>query len=201
MPAPEEEYVLIQMATLNAMIGKTLCPIFHEQYLAVDRDTRLGLAVKMVLICRSCGTASSHWSSERKEGARVFDVNVRSVQAIRSTGKGPTAINDFWTVMNVLRKELHQNTYQRHLKNVIKPAAEVPAQTVLTDAVQAVKNTYEEIEVNFTKNITVVYDGTWLTRGHSSHIGVGCVIEFYTGQVIDCTVLSNFCLGCNTRAT
>lgn len=196
MPAPEEEYVLMQMTALNAMIGKTLCPICHEQDLAVDRDTRLGLAVKMVLICRSCGTASSHWSSERKEDARVFDENVRSVQAIRCIGKGPTAINDFWAVMNVSHRGLHQKTYQRHLKNVIKPAAKVAAQTVLTDAVQAVKNTYEEMEVNFTKNITVVYDGTWLTRGHSSHIGVGCVIEFYTGLVIDCTVLSNFCLGC-----
>ncbi|KAH7951164.1 hypothetical protein HPB52_005887 [Rhipicephalus sanguineus] len=69
MTAPEdEEYVLFLMAALNAMIGKTLCPICHEQDLAVDQDTRLGLAVKMVLRCRSCGTASSHWSSSRKEG-------------------------------------------------------------------------------------------------------------------------------------
>ncbi|KAH7956768.1 hypothetical protein HPB52_012553 [Rhipicephalus sanguineus] len=69
MTAPEdEEYVLIQIGALNAMIGKTLCPICHERDLAVDRDTRLGLAVKMVLRCCSCSTASSHWSSSTKEG-------------------------------------------------------------------------------------------------------------------------------------
>ncbi|KAH9384883.1 hypothetical protein HPB48_026913 [Haemaphysalis longicornis] len=53
------------------------------------------------------------------------------------------------------------------------------------------------MEVTLSKNITVVYDGPWLTRGHASHIGVGCVIEFYTGLVLDCAVLSNFCLGCS----
>lgn len=41
-----------------------------------------------------------------------------------------------------------------------------------------------------------VYDGTWLTRGHTSHIGVGTVIEFYTGLVLNCAVLSNRCHGC-----
>lgn len=35
-----------------------------------------------------------------------------------------------------------------------------------------------------------------MTSGHASHIGVGTVIEFYTGLVVDCVVLSNYCHGC-----
>ncbi|KAH9361619.1 hypothetical protein HPB48_001496 [Haemaphysalis longicornis] len=35
-----------------------------------------------------------------------------------------------------------------------------------------------------------------MTRGHSSHIGVGVVIELFTGLVLDFVVLSNFCAGC-----
>lgn len=35
-----------------------------------------------------------------------------------------------------------------------------------------------------------------MTRGHSSHIGVGTVIELFGGYVIDYVVLSSFCLGC-----
>ncbi|KAH7985521.1 hypothetical protein HPB52_025590 [Rhipicephalus sanguineus] len=35
-----------------------------------------------------------------------------------------------------------------------------------------------------------------MTQGRSSHIGVGCIIELYTGLVIDHVVYSNFCLGC-----
>ncbi|KAH9380280.1 hypothetical protein HPB48_022991 [Haemaphysalis longicornis] len=41
-----------------------------------------------------------------------------------------------------------------------------------------------------------MFDGTWMTRGRLSHIGVGCIIEVYTGLVIDHVVLFNFCLGC-----
>ncbi|GFY11170.1 uncharacterized protein TNCV_4471561 [Trichonephila clavipes] len=34
-------------------------------------------------------------------------------------------------------------------------------------------------------DIDVTFDGTWLTRGHSSQIGVGCVIDLLTGFVMD----------------
>lgn len=44
-----------------------------------------------------------------------------------------------------------------------------------------------------------MFDGTWMTKGRLSHIGVGCIIEVYTGLVIDHVVLSNFCLGCTIR--
>ena len=48
-------------------------------------------------------------------------------------------------------------------------------------------------------DISVSYDGTWMTRGHRSHIGVGFVIECDTGFVIDFEVLSNFCLACKLK--
>lgn len=38
-----------------------------------------------------------------------------------------------------------------------------------------------------------------MTRGHTSHIGVGIVIEVDTGMVIDFKVLSNFCQVCHAR--
>ena len=46
-------------------------------------------------------------------------------------------------------------------------------------------------------NIEVSFDGTWLTRGHRSHIGVGFVIEVYTGIIIDVIVLCNYCRYCD----
>lgn len=46
--------------------------------------------------------------------------------------------------------------------------------------------------------IGVGYDGTWLTRGHKSHIGTGFVIDMETGFVLDYEVLSNFCKACST---
>lgn len=159
-------------------------------------ETRLGLAVKMTLRCSACGAAEAQWSSPREEGSRAFEVNLRSVQAIKSIGKGATALTDFWSVMNVSYRGLHQKTFQGHLKAKFGPAANKSATNVCADAAEAVKGVYADMDPTYTKNITVIYDGTWMTRGHSSHIGVGAVIEFYSGLVLDFVVLSNYCHGC-----
>lgn len=34
-------------------------------------------------------------------------------------------------------------------------------------------------------DVDVSFDGSWLTRGHKSHIGIGTVIECNTGLVLD----------------
>ncbi|KAK3889502.1 hypothetical protein Pcinc_006474 [Petrolisthes cinctipes] len=47
--------------------------------------------------------------------------------------------------------------------------------------------------------IIVSYDGTWMTRGHYSHIGVGFVVEVDTGFIVDKEVISNFCQVCSNR--
>ncbi|GFS55285.1 uncharacterized protein TNCV_1626291 [Trichonephila clavipes] len=39
-------------------------------------------------------------------------------------------------------------------------------------------------------DIGVSYDGSWLTREHTTNIGVGCVIDLLTGFVIDYEVMS-----------
>ena len=44
--------------------------------------------------------------------------------------------------------------------------------------------------------IGVSYHESWQKRGHSSHNGIGIVIDFITGLPIDYEVLSNFCLKC-----
>ena len=45
-------------------------------------------------------------------------------------------------------------------------------------------------------NIDVSFDGTWLTRGHKSHIGAAFVIDIPSGLAVDFEVLSNFCRLC-----
>ena len=48
-------------------------------------------------------------------------------------------------------------------------------------------------------NVMVSYDGTWHKRGHTSHTGVGMIIDVFTGLVLDYEVLSNFCQHCAAR--
>lgn len=48
-------------------------------------------------------------------------------------------------------------------------------------------------------DIDVSFDGTLMTRGYRSHVGVGFVIHCDTGFVIDFEVLSNFCEICHKQ--
>lgn len=73
---------------------------------------------------------------------------------------------------------MHHKTFQGHLKASFKPASEAAAASVFVDAVAAVHKVYTDMDPTFTKNVTVVYDGTGMTRGHTSHVGVGTIIEF-----------------------
>ncbi|KAL8592498.1 hypothetical protein ACOMHN_021440 [Nucella lapillus] len=47
-------------------------------------------------------------------------------------------------------------------------------------------------------DISVSFDDTWLTRGHSSHIGVGCVVDLLTGLCIDAHVMCTYCQVCES---
>lgn len=40
---------------------------------------------------------------------------------MKQTGKGQTALNDFWATMIVSHRGLHHRTFQRHLKQFREP--------------------------------------------------------------------------------
>ena len=47
--------------------------------------------------------------------------------------------------------------------------------------------------------VVVSFDGSWMTRGHRSHIGVGFVIDIHNGFILDLEVLCNFCQLCSKK--
>ncbi|GFW85222.1 uncharacterized protein TNCV_3249621 [Trichonephila clavipes] len=57
----------------------------------------------------------------------------------------------------------------------------------LNDVRSQVKSAYQSSSA--ITDIDVTFDGTWLTRGHSSQIGVGCVINLLTGLVKDFEII------------
>ncbi|GFW42771.1 uncharacterized protein TNCV_473611 [Trichonephila clavipes] len=46
-------------------------------------------------------------------------------------------------------------------------------------------------------DISVSVDGIWLTRGHTSLIGIACVIDILSGYVIDLKVIWKVCRNCS----
>ncbi|GFW71444.1 uncharacterized protein TNCV_3459701 [Trichonephila clavipes] len=62
------------------------------------------------------------------------------------------------------------------------------SENIFVEIHREIKNVYENgAEI---ADLSVSFDGTWLTRGHTSLIGVGCVIDMLTGYVVDFEVMS-----------
>ncbi|XP_077485828.1 uncharacterized protein LOC144096848 [Amblyomma americanum] len=155
-----DEFVVVQVTALNALLENAKCQQCSQPGLSVQLGTRFGLAAQLELTCALCGTVAKGWSSPRKEGRRIFDVNLRAIQAVKSIGKGATALNDFWSIMNVSHRRLHHKTFQKHLKSEFRLASETAAAKFFSDAVAAVRTFYSEMDPTFNNNITVVYNGT-----------------------------------------
>lgn len=98
--------------------------------------------------------------------------------------------------MDVSHRGLHHKSYGRLHHRYSHPATASAAIAIESQSAQKVHEIYRELG-GAPNNIDVIYDGTWMTRGHTSHIGVGCVIELYSGLVLDHCVLSNYCHGCS----
>lgn len=193
------QFVIVDIASLNELMCSVLCGSCGASgSLIFDMSDRsYGLATKIGMKCTSCGTERKTWTSRRTKGEGTitpFEVNVRAIKAIQSIGKGVTALNDFCATMNLTHQALHHKTFQHHLTRT-KDACMAAALQSEQRSVEIIKKLYEEFD-SPPGNIDVIYDGTWMTRGRRSHIGVGCIVELYTGLVIDHVVLSNFCLGC-----
>ncbi|KAJ4444970.1 hypothetical protein ANN_06769 [Periplaneta americana] len=100
-------------------------------------------------------------------------------------------------VMNM--SVMNKSTFNDHAA-VMKKASECVADSVLHDARLEVRKAYSDLIVDAAvpeiSDISVSFDGTWFTRGHSSMYGVGSVIDLLTGFVLDYTVMSKHCYRC-----
>ncbi|XP_075734797.1 uncharacterized protein LOC142775982 [Rhipicephalus microplus] len=190
-----EKFFNVQMDALDGLLSRTPCHRCTAIGMKVRGGTQLGLAAKLELVCLHCGVVSSSWSSSRQDDTKAFDVNVRAIMATKQIGKGQTALNDFWAAMNVSHRGLPHKTFQKHLKKFREPQTQC-IENFYAESASAVKATYKEMDQYFTRDITVCYDETWHKHGHTSHIGVGAIIEYHTGLILDAVVLSNQCLGC-----
>lgn len=113
-----------------------------------------------------------------------FKVNLLVSRVMVATRNSQMKMNDIFV------------TFPRHLKNTLAPAAMRAAGSAMSECVEKVATIYGVLCFGRRGSIAISYDGMCKTRGHSFHIGVGTVIELFSGYVLDYMVLSSFCLGC-----
>ncbi|GFT76875.1 uncharacterized protein TNCV_4931661 [Trichonephila clavipes] len=118
---------------------------------------------------------------------------MRIVKGILSLGLGYSALEKFYMHMNL--RIMSSKTFNSYKAKALNGHL-VGSNQLLLDVRKNVRVAYGSKNDKYIIDIGVSYDGSWLTRGHTSNIGVGCVIDLLTGFVIDYEVMSKRCGEC-----
>lgn len=207
-----DEYIFIQTSILQSLFSAVVCKVCYSNRVEVHViDANYGFAKKVEVQCKNCEesglecTLSSSFTSNRikNKGANGqdvtgFDINYRISMAFLQIGKGYNGIELFSMIMNV--RPFSKSTFFSYQKS-INQATNEKIKEIMETARSKVRNEHlaqnlEILETEEMIDLTVSYDGSWMTRGHSSLLGVGCVIDVRTGYVIDFEIMSKYCHEC-----
>ena len=198
-------YHLVHATFLQNLCKIVRCPLencnhigLHLREVTGTEIQRDGLNHKFLLSCPGCGETIDSLSTSPLAGtSKAPDVNARMILAMRTVGVGHAGMQEVCRVLGL--PGVAKRTYQSHTKKIGDKAENV-ANENLRAAARKVHDEYDRTcpdqRGKAVKDIAVTYDGTWQKRGHSSHNGVGVVIDLHTGLVLDYEVLSNFCSAC-----
>ncbi|GFX59663.1 uncharacterized protein TNCV_3754281 [Trichonephila clavipes] len=185
-------YILVDFNQVNNLLRSAKCQYCEKQTLKLELGAKLGFSYNLKLLCSNCDENKTVVNTSLKSVQTSHDVNLRITQAFSHIGKGYSAIEKFCMVMNI--DPFPSTTYgkcARRLDNAYTLASE----NIFAEIHREIKNVYENgAEIT---DLSVSFDGTWLTRGHTSLIGVGFVIDMLTGYVVDFEVMSKVCRHCS----
>ncbi|GFX03217.1 uncharacterized protein TNCV_1701011 [Trichonephila clavipes] len=177
-------YILVDFNQVNNLLRSAKCQYCEKQTLKLELGAKLGFSYNLKLLCSNCDENKTVVNTSLKSVQTSHDVNLRITQAFSHIGKGYSAIEKFCMVMNI--DPFSSTTYgkcARRLDNAYTLASE----NIFAEIHREIKNVYENgAEIT---DLSVSFEGTWLTRGHTSLIGVGCVIDMLTGYVVDFEVM------------
>lgn len=190
-------YRLIDMDNLSALVDQLACPACKHVGVTLKETKRYGMDSALSVVCLEC-THTISTNTSKFVGRQGRESNVRLVAAARNSGIGYAKVTRFCAGLN-LPKPLHLKTYQTIQKKV-RSAAVAEADSCLIESGKKVREAFMAADPSIGEDdpidICITYDGTWHKRGHTSHHGVGVVVDLLTGLVIDYEALSNHCHGC-----
>lgn len=149
------------------------------------------------LTCEECETLVHHSEPDKCKNSDLTDGNVTHVYHSLSEGYGRAGLSRLTAALGVA--ELTTYAFTRHVNYIYREMDTYYKQQESVTK-QCVDKAYEqkgkERDNDGKLNSDVSFDGTWMTRGHKSHVGAAFVMDLYSGMVLDFEVLSNFCKSC-----
>ncbi|CAN8006086.1 unnamed protein product, partial [Ixodes hexagonus] len=194
-PKPLTGYRFVNVAALETLIAPLLCPKCHERSLELS-ETGVGATLQFVVACSGCGDVAKAVHSPLMESSRQPELPVRLGVASRNCGINFTKLANFFGSMDA-PPPMHLKTYQAVSDKVHRAAMDAAREVMQESAQQAVRREKKAGDSSAVVDVCVSFDGTWHKRGHTSHFGLGAVIELDSGLVLDFSVASNYCHGCS----
>ena len=112
-----------------------------------------------------------------------YDINRQTVFSALLCGQGVTSFNNFCEMVDL--QGMHHKTFHTKANKLYNKLGDFERQLFTRTAEHVRQIQVRQAGIIFGSDdvldISVSFDGIWLTRGHSSHIGVGCVVDLLTG--------------------
>ncbi|GFU72831.1 uncharacterized protein TNCV_2782961 [Trichonephila clavipes] len=177
------------------MVMKLKCPHCDKKTLKLVLGIKVGFSYVLNFTCSSCSeNVCAVETSNKRQGNTVPVINLRITQAFSNIRKCYSAIEKLCMAVNVYHFLLR--TYSKCIK-LLHTAYGIAAETFQSEVHREVRKAYEAPTDVPVVDISVSFNGSWLTRGHTSLIGIACVIDILTGYVIDFEVMCKICRNCS----
>ncbi|GFV25174.1 uncharacterized protein TNCV_1151781 [Trichonephila clavipes] len=188
-------FIIVSFEQISKMFMKLKCPEFDKQTLKLALGNKVGFSYVLNLTCSSCTeNVRALETSNERQGNTVPSINLRVTQVFSNIGKVYSAIEKFCMAVKVY--SFSSRTYSKSTK-LLHTAYGIAAETLKRKVHSEVRNAYETPTDVPVVDISVLFDGSWLTRGHTSLIGIACIIDILTGYVIDFEVMYKVWRNCS----
>ena len=182
---------LVNLSCLQDMISAAAvpCQVCHE-------GSRYGLATECALRSSSCASSASSPLSLKKTGQKWYDVNRRSVLAMRLVVRGRESLKKICATLD-MPPPLAKKSFDFH-RSTLQQATEILAQESMSRwAADLVSLRTSRHAVN-PADVVVSTNGTWMRRGYSSLCAVQTVLSLDTKKILDVEILSKSCARCRS---
>ncbi|GFS48185.1 uncharacterized protein TNCV_2295971 [Trichonephila clavipes] len=195
---PEASYIFTHKAVFSELLQKVPCKYCTNCALVIKQHHSMGYSTKMELLCESCHESyGSVFSSFQEEAKNSHDINSKLVSAFLSIGRGHAALETFSSVLNM--PTMDRKTFAKCMHNLSVKNKEVKKK-MLEMSRQTAREAHVKVDASLKNqeiiDVSVTYDGTWQKRGHTSNLGLGIIIDIFSGLVLDFEVLSKYCHNC-----
>ena len=178
------------MGISSEIVDCLACPERKHVGIELLHEKRFVLVTKCKMRCGNCTYEKIFWSSQKAESGRAFDINQRTIYAMRSIGVRLAGTKTFLSLMNL--PPVKCAAYNKLQKKIHLSVKEV-ATEVMQDAVEEIREGADDDEIT---DVSISRDGTSQKHGFTSFNGAVIVMSTNTGKVLDVEVMSRYCNAC-----